>query len=315
MPLIGRDEALAEVAELLTGDAPGELPAGVGSGITLRRSRMPGFARNWVRCRPLVSFFILACLFSWLIALPLGLLARDGIGSDLFALHYLTAYGPALAVCVVLSVEGDFGSALAALRDRFTRPFSRYWAIVGAGLPVLLFAGAALLQWITSGLWPDLRLIGQVGFLPPLAPISAILLWLVTFGLGEELGWRGFALPRLLQRTGPIRASLILGGCWALWHIPYFLYQPSYRAMGWPGLPVLGVSFVATALVFTWLLLGARGNLTPAVLFHAGFDVVTGSAVGEGLVAAVMSAAVWIGALALLIWWSVRPQDTPGGIA
>lgn len=108
-----------------------------------------------------------------------------------------------------------------------------------------------MLQWITSGNWPDLSLIGQVDFLPPLAPISAVLLWLATFRLGEELGWRGFALPRLLQHMGPIRASLTLGALWALWHLPYFLYQPSYQAMGWAGLPVLGLSFVATALVFT----------------------------------------------------------------
>lgn len=108
-----------------------------------------------------------------------------------------------------------------------------------------------MLQWITSSNWPDLSLIGQVDFLPPLAPISAVLLWLATLRLGEELGWRGFALPRLLQHMGPIRASLTLGALWALWHLPYFLYQPSYQAMGWAGLPVLGLSFVATALVFT----------------------------------------------------------------
>lgn len=273
---------------------------------------MPPFARNQIRHRPLVSFFTLACLFTWLIALPLGLLAQRGIDSWLFALHYFTAYGPALAALVVLSAEDSFGSALATLRDRFTRPVPLRWAILGAGLPALLFAGAALLQGITSDIWPNLGLIGQVDFLPPLAPMIAILLWLVTFGLGEEIGWRGFAMPRLLQHTDPIRASLILGGCWALWHLPYFLYQPSYQAMGWPGLPVLGLSFVATALVFTWLLLGARGNLIPVVLFHTGFNLITGSAIGEGLVAAVMSAAVWIGAVVLLIWWNVRPPNTAG---
>lgn len=272
-------------------------------------------ARSQIRRWPLVSFFILACLFTWLITLPLGLLAQRGVDSGLFALHYLTAYGPALAAFVVLIAEGDPGSALATLRKRFTRPFALQWAIVGADLPILLFAGAALLQWISSGAWPDLSLIGRVDFLPPLAPGVAILLWLVTFGLGEELGWRGFALPELLQRTGPIRASLILGGCWALWHVPFFLYQPSYQMMGWAGLPVLGLSFVATALVFTWLLVGARGNLIPSVLFHTGFNVITGSAVGAGLVAAVMSAAVWIGALALLIWWNARPADSARGVA
>ncbi|WP_420808791.1 CPBP family intramembrane glutamic endopeptidase [Candidatus Oscillochloris fontis] len=82
-------------------------------------------------------------------------------------------------------------------------------------------------QWITSGVWPDLGLIGQVDFLPLLAPISAILLWLVTFGLGEEIGWRGFAMPRLLQHTEPIRASLHSG--------IYRTSSTSHRIRQWGG--------------------------------------------------------------------------------
>ncbi len=60
-------------------------------------------------------------------------------------------------------------------------------------------------------------------------------LWFLTSGLGEEVGWRGFALPRLQQSTLGHDSSLLLAIGWAGWHLPAFLYVPSYTAIGLSG--------------------------------------------------------------------------------
>lgn len=93
--------------------------------------------------------------------------------------------------------------------------------------------------------------------------------------MGEEIGWRGFALPRLLAGRSALRASLLLGTIWGLWHVPRVWAQFEGPA----GLPfawfVLGsvLQTVATAILFTWVYHSTRGSLLLALLFHAAYSV------------------------------------------
>jgi membrane protease YdiL (CAAX protease family) len=97
-------------------------------------------------------------------------------------------------------------------------------------------------------------------------PINALPLVVFVMVAGEEIGWRGFALPRLLERFGPWRASATLGVLWALWHLPLFYMR---------GMPQYGSPFgayvlylVALSLVMTFLLQRADGSIVIATLFH-----------------------------------------------
>jgi hypothetical protein len=85
--------------------------------------------------------------------------------------------------------------------------------------------------------------------------------------VGEEIGWRGFALPRLRAWRGTLVGTLVLGVFWGLWHIPAWIGQGLSLGFGPMAVRVLGI--VATAFVFTWIYYGSGGSLVPAVIYHA----------------------------------------------
>ena len=97
-------------------------------------------------------------------------------------------------------------------------------------------------------------------------PLFLVILTL-TDGLGEELGWRGFALPRLLTRHNALVASLILGVIWGLWHLPLVWTEgaPMYQLPIWLFL----VDITAKSVLFTWVFLHTRGSVLLAMLLHA----------------------------------------------
>jgi hypothetical protein len=84
--------------------------------------------------------------------------------------------------------------------------------------------------------------------------------------LGEELGWRGFALPRMLERWSPLRASLILGLIWGLWHLPaFFIFGLAQNRMA---LPVFLLATISVSVIDTWIFLRTNGNLLLPILVH-----------------------------------------------
>ncbi len=89
--------------------------------------------------------------------------------------------------------------------------------------------------------------------------------------VGEEVGWRGFFLPYLLQRYSPLTSSLIVGVVWALWHLINFLL-PSYPHYELP-FSAFFVTTLAFSILFTWLYLNTAGSLLIATIFHAALNL------------------------------------------
>jgi membrane protease YdiL (CAAX protease family) len=247
---------------------------------------------------PLVAFFLLAFTISWAIEIPIALSVRNAISFDVpLAMHYLASFGPFLAALVVtLGTEGFAGvrrlfNGLAKWR------IGRGYVLFAILAPPFLFAVAVLFSRITQGAWPDLRLLGQADYLPYLGVLPVLILWLLTFGFGEEMGWRGFALPRLQANRSAYSASLILGLLWALWHVPAFFYRDTYVAMGLL-LPLMVISVLAASVLHTWLYNGSGGSLLMVILFHGLFDFFSVSSAGGASAAIIMSAAI--------VFWAVR---------
>jgi membrane protease YdiL (CAAX protease family) len=126
----------------------------------------------------------------------------------------------------------------------------------------------------------------------------ALFLWVITYGLGEEIGWRGYALPRMQRGRSALSATLILSALWALWHWPLFFYVLDIAI-----LPMWLLGLTAGTVVFTWLYNSSGGSVLMIILWHGFYDFVTASKAGEGLGAIVLSAIVMVWAvLAVLLY-------------
>ncbi|MCX6025230.1 MAG: CPBP family intramembrane metalloprotease [Chloroflexi bacterium] len=247
----------------------------------------------------LIAYFALAFILSWAIEIPLALSAQGLIHrSPPMALHYLASFGPMLAALLVtlfshgLSGVGQLLTGL--LRWRTPR---EYYAFAVAA-PIVIFIGIVFATWLVRGTPPDLRLLGEADYLGSLGVLPVFALWVITFGLGEELGWRGFALPRLQATRSALAASFVLGSFWAVWHLPAIFYRDTYMAMGWMVVPMLLTVAAVGSVVYTWLFNGTRGSLLVIILFHGLFDffsVWPAGLVGPGMVMTI-----------LMVFWAVR---------
>jgi hypothetical protein len=172
-------------------------------------------------------------------------------------------YTPALAaVATTLAFSGREG--LAALWARVTK-----WRVAPRlyALALLGPLGASLIALLGA------RLSGTVApFAPGAIPLPKLMMVFVFFAildgpLGEEIGWRGFLLPKLLERRGPLAASLVVGVVWYLWHLPLYLATGRYEMTATFLLGYL-VQNVAWSLLHTWFFRRSGGSAFLAVFLH-----------------------------------------------
>jgi membrane protease YdiL (CAAX protease family) len=102
-------------------------------------------------------------------------------------------------------------------------------------------------------------------------PAAFLSTFLLGGPLGEEPGWRGFALPRLQSLHGPLAGSLILGVLWALWHLPLF-WSGVWTPPTLPNIVMFIVMITALTVIMTWVFNNAKGSLLVTMLMHASFN-------------------------------------------
>jgi len=166
---------------------------------------------NLVRRNPLVSYFIIAYFISWTIWSPFVASVQGWVDWDVpGALYYLCPYGPLLSALIVTAITRGGEGVRDLLRRvvKFRVEF-RYYAFAIL-VPIGLFVLAYFVNFIITGAWSDLGLLGEADYLQPLSPLVVLGLWFLTYGLGEETGWRGFALPHLQKNRSAASATLIL---------------------------------------------------------------------------------------------------------
>ncbi len=236
---------------------------------------------------PLVSYFTLAYAIAWLLWLPLVLSKGGGIGLLPFTtdstvggitwfIIVIGALGPAFAAVIMTGVtEGRAGVGLLFRRIVRVR-VGWQWYLVALFLPllpVLFFLLLGVLfapdqySHVSSSQWVA-ALIAYV--------VAAFLGMVLGSPIGEEPGWRGFALPRLQRQMGPFKGTLLLGTLWGLWHAPldfFTVFGSDYQRMGIvPSFLLFVLCTISVAMVMTWMFNQMRGSIFLAILFHAAFN-------------------------------------------
>src|SRR5215212_804256 len=213
-----------------------------------------------IRRYPLVTFFLLVFSITWIVWVP------RAAGAQLGLVGQVSTWAPAIAALLAAALTGG-RDAVRELGERLVRwrVGWQWYVVVIFGPAVFSLAVAGVYVLLLGGSWsvavPSALREGPLVFLPLFFMILAL-----TDGLGEELAWRGFALPRLLTRYNALVASLVLGVIWALWHLP--LVWTEGNAMYQQPVWLLLVDITAKSVLFTWVFLHTRGSVLIAMLFH-----------------------------------------------
>ncbi|WP_257386934.1 CPBP family intramembrane glutamic endopeptidase [Tahibacter caeni] len=220
----------------------------------------------WAAGRPTSTFFVLAYAIAWLAWAPL-VLSRTGIGLLPFDLPLWSmlpgSYAPLLAAVIVQRLS----SGNCRIGDLVPYPGA---ALISAVLGCLLVAvGFVILPglWLGGGV---VRSFEWAAF--AVYPYGVLRAALMAGPVGEEPGWRGFALPRLQHRYGPLRAALLLGLLWALWHAPLFLVPSWNGTAPWVYFLLVGGFGFVMSLCFNL----SRNSILVAILLHAVFNASSG---------------------------------------
>jgi membrane protease YdiL (CAAX protease family) len=229
--------------------------------------------KQLMRRHPLFFFFFISYAGSWIVMMPYVLSIWGILPGDYSILYIIKPFaGPMLAAIIMTGItEGKSG--LLRLRDRLKQRSAgwKWYMFILLGIPILILIGII----VQPGLLASFK-----GVTPFLLVTYPAYFFSVVFGvaLPEEIGWRGFALPRMQPRYGPLWGTILLGVLWAFWHLLFF-FTPYHG--GGPGtsfgmylmnFSIFLLIVLAFAIIFTWVFNNTKGSVFISNLMHSSID-------------------------------------------
>jgi membrane protease YdiL (CAAX protease family) len=242
---------------------------------TADAAERPGTSRESLLARhPLVFYFLIAYAGAWLVEVPVAL-SETGTGLLPFtiprpvialALAVATFVGPTLSAFVMTGmIEGRIGIRRLLRRYVLWRVGLRWYLFVLLAIPAIELLGAIVVPGALASFQPlTLSLVLTY-------PVAFVSTFILGGPLGEEPGWRGFALPRLQPLHGPLLGSLILGVLWACWHLPLF-WSGVWTPPTLPNIVMFILMITSLTIIMTWVFNNAKGSLLITMLMHASFN-------------------------------------------
>jgi uncharacterized protein len=227
-----------------------------------------------LQAHPLRSFFVLTFLLSWLIWVPMALdhfsLLPFKINEGLVMIgRLLGTLGPAVSAILVSSLIGGKRQVKALLgqigrwRVRWT-----WYAAAGLVFPALIFIVARIYLFLPGAQPLPFQQVSPGSLL-----VTMIILTISV--MGEEIGWRGFALPRMQENWTALKSSLVLGTIWTIWHLPFWVVLGELEQFG-AGYWILSWAWITAGSIYiTWLMNNTGNSLLMALLFHWSYNLVS----------------------------------------
>jgi uncharacterized protein len=222
---------------------------------------------------PVLSYYLMSCAFFWTVLLVFGAIVVGALHMDLSAQPWLLwvvtiigSWMPSLSAAIVVrTTQGpEAVTRLFAGLVHFKLPVRWYLAsLIPLGVVALAVLGYRLSGGVPEGSTP---LTFTVWF-------NLLVINLLTGPTGEEPGWRGFLLPRLLDRYSPLKAGLASGLMWSFWHLMLWLVASGYTGTTLlVYILVFTVSIVSLNLLMVWIYQHVSSSLTPMVVAHFTFN-------------------------------------------
>lgn len=212
------------------------------------------------------KFILLAYTLTWIFWVPMSVISRGLIDAKvpLLLLNGLGVIGPSLATIIMVAFSrGKYGvwnliKKLLEWRVHFG------WYIYALTMRLVILIVVYCLFFLTSRITVNFAKIDLI-------KIIMLFLYYTVCALGEEIGWRGFALPKLQEKFNPLVSSLILGVVWSCWHLPLFFTQGGEHINKPFGYYMLNM--IAFTIIITILYNRTKGSILLATLFHGGFNI------------------------------------------
>ena len=210
---------------------------------------------------PLLGYFGLTFAWSWA-CWALSPAIRPQLPWLATVLMFAGSFGPSLAAIVMVASTDHIAGLRAWLARCLQWRIGWGWWTLALLLPLGVMSLAAGLHIVLGGAIAASPTSGHL----LMTVVNVPLILLLGGPLGEEFGWRGYALPVLQTRWGWRGASLGLGLVWGVWHLPLFFIDGTAQAHVPPALFLLSV--VALSVVLAWLVKHTAGSVVAALLLH-----------------------------------------------
>ncbi len=220
---------------------------------------------KWLRQSPLSGYLAMTFAWSWA-CWALSPAIKPQLPWLATLLMFAGSFGPSLAALVVVASTRKWEGLRAWLTRCLRWRIGWGWWAFALLLPLALMFIAASLHIALGGATATSPASGHL--LMTLVNLPLILL--LGGPLGEELGWRGYALPVLQDRWGWRAASLVLGLVWGVWHLPLFFIEGTSQAH--IPLALFLLSVVAMSVLFAWLIRRTAGSVVAALLLHTAIN-------------------------------------------
>ncbi len=217
-----------------------------------------------------ILFFITTILFTWLLWFPAFLIQNHGIPMKISYSFFITigTFVPSIAGFFFTYICGGKAEVYSLLKSLLNMHIGVKWLLFIFLVLPIVSAVSCLVFYLSGGTLP------QMQFSPWFIPIAFVYILIFMGPLGEEAGWRGFALKKMLENFSSLNAAVLLGIVWSFWHLPlFFINGTTQNALASFGIipAILGYSLytVMISVLITLLYIKSNGSVFGCILLHA----------------------------------------------